>query len=113
MAATQKPPSDDLPHAERYKELSTRQVAEYIGVTTTKSVWAYVKQGKLPKPRYINESKPLWRLGEVLDHTHGLMKAYDEAPRGFNGDEVKARTPEKPSSAAEKVRERLFGKGKA
>ena len=103
-------PSASLSAVESFKELNTRQVMEYIGATSTQTVWAYVKAGKLPKPRYIRPHSPLWRLGEVLDHTHKLMQDYDEGPRGLVGRVGETRASEKPSSAAEKVRERLFGK---
>lgn len=60
-------PSDDLPVAERYKLLTTRQVMAYIGVESRQSVWRYVKAGKLPEPRYLAPKRPVWRLGEVID----------------------------------------------
>lgn len=101
-------PSDDLSAAERFQELNTRDVANYIGVKSTKTVWVYVKEGRLPKPRYIKPHQPLWRLGEVLDHTHGLMTTYDEAPRGFAGD-TETQSGE-TGNTGDKLRERLFGR---
>lgn len=60
-------PSCDLPLAERYRLLTTRQVMVLVGVRSRQSVWRYVKQGKLPKPRYLGPRRPVWRLGEILD----------------------------------------------
>ena len=61
-------PSDDLPPAERFRLLTTRQVMKLVGVRCRQSVWRYVKQGKLPKPRYLGPRRPVWRFGELLDH---------------------------------------------
>lgn len=88
MSQIKPKPSDKLSAFEKYQELSARQVAKFIGVETTKSVWVYVKQGKLPQPRYLAPHKPVWRLGEVLDHTHALMQAPSKAVQGFKGKEL-------------------------
>ncbi len=88
MAHVKEKPSDKLTAFERYQELNARQVAKYVGVETTKSVWVYVKEGKLPQPRYLAPHKPIWRLGEVLDHTHALMQAPSKAVQGFKGNEL-------------------------
>ena len=76
-------PSDDLTAFEKYQELNTKQVAKLIGVTTTKSVWIYVQKGKLPEPRYLAPKRPVWRLGEVLDHTHNQLKSFEEVTHPF------------------------------
>lgn len=59
--------SNDLPLAERYRLPTTREVMVLVGVRSRQSVWRYVKQGKLPRPRYLGPRRPLWRLGEILD----------------------------------------------
>jgi predicted DNA-binding transcriptional regulator AlpA len=69
------PPSEKLTAYERYQELNTEQVMKLIGAKSRQTVWLYTKQGKLPQPRYISPRRPLWRLGELLDHTHHLMKS--------------------------------------
>ncbi len=114
MRQKQDPPSAELSKLEKYKELNTKQVAEYIGVTSINTVWTYVKEGKIPKPRYLKPHQPLWRFGELIDHTHNLMRDYDEAPRGFIGDEKiqNAKMVGQPIGTAEKLRERLFGRKK-
>ena len=67
-------PSDGLPLAERYRLLTTCQVMAFVGVRSRQSVWRYVKQGKLPKPRYLGPRRPVWRLGEVIDHLVEKMR---------------------------------------
>jgi len=78
-------PSEKLTAYERYQELSTEQVMKFIGAKSRQTVWLYTKQGKLPQPRYLSNRRPLWRLGELLDHTHRLMKTPDEITTGFPG----------------------------
>jgi predicted DNA-binding transcriptional regulator AlpA len=75
-------PSENLVLGERYKNLNTSQVMEYIGVTCRSSVWLYVKEGKLPKPRYISPKNPVWRLGEVIDHLEGVYVSFEEGAQG-------------------------------
>jgi predicted DNA-binding transcriptional regulator AlpA len=94
-----------LSNAERYKNLSTKQVLEYIGATRRETVWAYVRLGKLPKPRYLRAHRPVWRLGEVLDHLEHKMLGYDERQRGLRG-EVAKQAP-KALTTAERMRERF------
>lgn len=69
----------------RYQELNVKQVAKFIGVESSFSVWDYVKRGLLPESHYIRPHAPRWRLGEVVDHTHRLMKSADETTTGFKG----------------------------
>ena len=106
MNQTQKMPSEELSAYEKFQELSTAQVAKLVGVTTRQSVWVYVKEGKLPKPRYLAEHKPVWRLGEVLDHTHMLMQTPSDSVQGFKG-EILARDVHEKSSKLSKLKKRL------
>ena len=80
---------------------------QFLGITDRSTLWRYLKEGKIPEPRYLSPGKPIWRLGEVLDHTHALMKTYKEEPRGFKGDErmTKAKTNQ---GIAEIIRQRLY-----
>jgi len=78
-------PSSTMSAYERYQELNVKQVAKFIGVESSFSVWDYVKRGLLPEPRYIRPHAPRWRLGEVVDHTHRIMKSADETTTGFKG----------------------------
>ena len=103
------PPSETLTQAERYKNLSTRQVQAYIGAECRETVWEYVRLGKLPKPRYISPHRPLWRLGEVVDVLERNLKTSDEGKRGFRGD-VKPEQQAPKKSNAQRLRER-FGIG--
>ena len=102
------PPSETLTQAERYKNLNTRQVMAYIGTECRQTLWKYVKLGKLPKPRYIRPNRPLWRLGEVVDHLERNLKSSDEGKRGFRGDVKEKPAPQK--TTRERLRER-FGLG--
>ena len=101
-------PSEELTAFEKYQELNTKQVAKFVGVTTTKSVWVYVKEGKLPKPRYLAEHKPVWRLGEVLDHTHQLMQqTKPEATFKGEKDTTRVQADKNSRSRVRRLRERL------
>jgi predicted DNA-binding transcriptional regulator AlpA len=104
-----KTPSETLSAGERYKNLNTAQVMEYIGATRRETVWAYVKGGKLPKPRYLSAKHPVWRLGEVIDHLEGVLEPYDAEPRGIIGEGEEEAKPLKAdrSSVASKLREKL------
>lgn len=113
MSKGNKQPSDDLSASERYKQLGTKQVMAYLSISTTRTVWDYVKTGKLPKPRYLSAHKPIWQLGEVIDHTQKLMTHYDDAPRTYRGDPALKKQAQKVKSnagLASSIRERLFGK---
>lgn len=106
MSKVKQRPSDDLTAFERYQELNPKQVAKFIGVSTTRSVWRYVDQGKLPKPRYLSPHKAIWRLGEVIDHTHMLMQTPSKAVQGFKGEGL-ATDATKNSSTLNKLKKRL------
>jgi len=106
MNKVQQSPSDKLPAFERYQELNPKQVAKFIGVTTTRSVWRYVDQGKLPQPRYLSPHKAIWRLGELIDHTHAIMKTPSNAVQGFKGESL-ARDVHEKSSKLSKLKKRL------
>lgn len=101
-----KKPSDSLSPFDAYKELNTKQVSEYVGLTHASSVWRYVKEGKLPQPRYLAPHKPIWRFGELLDHTHALMQAPSKAVQGFKGKELEAPT-QVSKSRVKLLKERL------
>lgn len=113
MAATPKPrPSDKLSPAEYYQHLNTKQVMKYVGASSPATIWHYVKTGKLPKPRYPSPHRPVWRLGEVIDHFDAQLEPFDAAPRSYRGDpELDQPAPtdkrQQGSSAADKIRERL------
>ncbi len=99
-------PSDRLTAFEALKELSCRQVADYVGVTRTATVWKYVKEGKLPQPRYLAPYRPIWRFGEVIDHTHALMQKPSDSVQGFKGEAL-ARDVHEKSSKLSKLKKRL------
>jgi len=108
MPKTAKRPSEDLTAFEKYKELSTAQVKHFVGLQHTRSVWKYVKEGKLPKPRYLAEHKPVWRLGEVLDHTHQLMQqTKPEAMFKGEKDNTRVQADKNSRSRVRRLRERL------
>jgi len=115
MAVTKESPSKTLTMAERYQNLSTAQVMKYVGAESRQTVWEYVKQGKLPKPKYISPHRPIWQLGELLDHLEDKLELYDTSVRRAKGD-INTGTTSEPkfkSSAANKLRERFgFGKSK-
>ncbi|HHO56871.1 MAG TPA: hypothetical protein ENK21_10815 [Trueperaceae bacterium] len=112
MTKKQALPSEKLTAFEKYQELNSKQVMKLLGITDRSTLWRYRKEGKVPEPRYLKPGKPIWRLGEVLDHTHARMKKYDEAARGFRGDEkiVKAREQESSSNIADRIKKRLYRK---
>jgi len=99
-------PSDRLTAFEALKELSCRQVADYVGVTRTATVWKYVKEGKLPQPRYLAPHRPIWRFGELIDHTHAIMQTPNKAVQGFKGEAL-ATDATKNSSTLNKLKKRL------
>ena len=109
MATRKIIPSETLTMAERYQNLSTNQVMKYVGAESRQTVWEYVRQGKLPKPRYISPHRPVWRLGEVVDYLEGVLKPFDATVRGYRGDpEVnRAKTEEPVTSRADRLRERF------
>ena len=113
MAKTQDKPSEGLSAFEKYQELNSNQVMKFLGITHRSTLWQYRKDGKVPEPRYLTPGKPIWRLGELLDHTHARMKPYEAEPRGFRGSErvVNAKAMETGSSLADKIKNRLY-KGK-
>lgn len=106
MGQKNQKPSDQLSAFEKYQELNPSQVAKLIGVTTNRSVWNYVKKGKLPEPRYLENHRAIWRLGEVLDHTHMQMQTPSESVHGFKGEAL-ARDVHEKSSKLSKLRKRL------
>ena len=83
---------------------------QLLGITDRSTLWRYRKEGKIPEPRYLSPSKPIWRLGEVLDHTHALMKPYEAEPRGLKGDEkiTNARAMENSPNIADRIKRRLY-----
>ena len=86
--AERKLPSENLILGERYKNLNTTQVMDYLGVTCRSTVWLYVREGKLPKPRYISPKNPVWRLGEVIDHLEGVYVSYEEGAQGVGAKDA-------------------------
>ena len=113
MSATQETPSKNLTMAERYQNLSTAQVMKYIGAESRQTVWDYVKTEKLPKPKYIAAHRPVWQLGELVDHLDKVLEPYESGISGFKGKpETQSNNTQKIKlSAARKLRER-FGFGK-
>lgn len=112
MAASKELPSETLSMAERYQNLSTTQVMKYVGTQNRQTIWEYVKQGKLPKPKYISAHRPVWQLGELVDHLEKVLESFDTKERNFIGN---AKTKEDQetqvrSSGATKLRQR-FGLG--
>ncbi len=93
----------------RYKNLNANQVKEYLGVESRQTVWQYVKEGKLPKPRYLSPHRPVWRLGEVVDQLEKNLKPFEVGARGLRGEPGQVELG--GSSQAQKLRER-FGLGK-
>ena len=102
-------PSESMSSFERYKQLSTKQVMEYVGVTTSQTVWQYVREGKLPQPRYLSPHKPIWQLGEVVDHVQGQLADFEDEVRGFKGDAeaLRARQQQVGRRSAKRILERL------
>ena len=101
--------SAELSPIERFKQLSTQQVMEYIGVRDPSTVWRYVKEGKLPKPRYLSPHKPIWQLGEVIDHIEEQLAAFEDEVRAFKGDAeaLRARQEQVGRRSASRILERL------
>jgi predicted DNA-binding transcriptional regulator AlpA len=101
MPAAKPAPSETLTMSERYQNLNTKQVMKYLGVTSRESVWKDVREGRLPKPRYLAPHRPVWRLGEVIDHLEGKLQPFEAEARGFKGDSPQERK-EKIIKAIEK-----------
>lgn len=74
-----------MPVTEYYRELTTGDVMELVGLKTRQSVWRWVKQNKLPSPRYAAPHAPRWYLGEVLEHRQQNTQHFADAPRGLKG----------------------------
>ncbi len=99
MAKAPKPSSLDreLTALEHYTQISTGEVARLFGWTSNTSVWAAVKEGKIPKPRYLRPHQPMWRLGELIPILEA-QPGFDEAIKGFKGharDEESMPVPKK------------------
>ena len=101
--------SQQLSPIERYKQLSTQQVMQYVGASNPRTIWRYVKEGKLPKPRYLSPHKPIWQLGEVIDHIEEQLAAYEDEVRAFKGDAeaLRARQEQVGRRSASRILERL------
>ncbi len=115
MAARKELPSQHLSMAERYQNLSTTQVMKYVGTQNRQTIWEYVKQGKLLKPRYISPHRPIWQLGELVDYLERVLEPYDAKERSFVGKPSlsTAEPQQAKTSTARKLRERFgFGKSK-
>jgi predicted DNA-binding transcriptional regulator AlpA len=101
MPASKIVPSETLTMAERYQNLSTKQVMKYLGVESRESVWKDVREGNIPKPRYLARHRPVWRLGELVDHLEGKLQPYEAEARGFKGDSPQERKEKsKPKDVA-------------
>lgn len=49
--------------------LSIDELKEFLHIATNKTIWRYVEQGKLPKPKLtISKNNRLWDKAEVLNH---------------------------------------------
>jgi predicted DNA-binding transcriptional regulator AlpA len=112
MAAESRSSARELTAVEYYQQLTTRDVQKLIGAKSKRTVWTYVEQGILPKPRYQKPHRPVWRLGECIEALERHTQAYEDAPRAFRGspklDEfTPPRTKQESSHLADKVRERL------
>ncbi len=112
MAAETRSSARELTAVEYYQQLTTADVQKLIGAKSKRTVWTYVEQGILPKPRYQQPHRPVWRLGECLEALEKHTQAYEDAPRAFRGspklDEFTPPKSKKESSkVADMVRERL------
>jgi len=103
-----------LSATEYYKRLNMKQVMAYVGATSRNTIWDYVDKGLLPKPFYPKPHRPVWTLGEVVEHTQEHFKDYDAEPRGFRGSETitNARAMEASPTTADRWKRRFgFGSG--
>lgn len=75
----------ELSAAEYYRELTTQDVMALVGLKSRQSVWRWVKQNKIPAPRYASPHAPRWYLGEVLEHRQKQSQVFKDAPRGLKG----------------------------
>ncbi len=79
---------------EYYKNLNLKQVMAVIGAEHRNTVWNYVREGKLPTPRYPSPHRPVWRFGELVEHFEPHLVEQSAAPRAYRGaDVVKAERP--------------------
>ncbi len=54
----------EQPNIIRDPLLSTKQTFEYLGIGRS-TLWSDVKNGRLPKPYYVNAHRPRWKLSEL------------------------------------------------
>ena len=77
--------TESLSAAEFHQVLTAKDVITLVGLKTRQSVWRWVKQNKLPAPRYASPHAPRWYLGEILEHHQKQSKVFKDAPRGLKG----------------------------
>lgn len=96
----------ELSAVEYYSQLTGPEVCRLFGVSRT-TLWKWVREGRIPEPRYIEAREPRWRLGELVPLLEKLPRMKD-APRGFKAtsSDDPAPTP-KPTKKGRNVWERL------
>lgn len=93
----------ELSALEYYSQLTSPEVCRLFGISRT-TLWKWVREGRIPEPRYIEVREPRWRLGELVPLLEKLPRMKD-APRGFKAYE--AVPTEKPAKKARNVWDRL------
>jgi len=99
----------ELSLAEKYKQITTADVAELLGVSKA-TVWRYVNRGILPQPRYISPKRPKWELGEVIEVYESHLTSGDNIMKNQatpQSQTLKKETKVKPLSTAEKLKKRF------
>ncbi len=95
----------ELSALEHYSQLTSPEVCRLFGVSRT-TLWKWVREGRIPEPRYIETREPRWRLGELVPLLEKLPKMKD-APRGVRSYETEAVAPSKGSKKGRNVWARL------
>lgn len=52
------------------------EVMRLIGIQRS-TVWAWVKQGKLPKPRKLSPKLSVWQYSEIVAYMNGSWRSYE------------------------------------
>lgn len=74
----------ELSAIEYYAQVDSKEVCRLLGFKSRTTLWNWVKQGKLPEPRYPAPHQPRWRLGEIVELLEQQPR-FREAPRGLKG----------------------------
>ena len=74
----------ELSALEYYSQIDSKEVCRLLGFKSRTTLWNWVKQGKLPEPRYPAPHEPRWRLGEIVELLEQQPR-FRDIPTGLKG----------------------------